>query len=107
MILRWRHTPVSTRKARELTVTSEDVADLVAEKRVLGKRQWPLLLFKLMEQEPSFASSGSLDPNTGRWTKWIPREVYEYEGVTRIEGYVARVERLTAFPEAQPLLATP
>jgi hypothetical protein len=105
-ISRWRTTPVSTRKARELSFTDEDVASLIQSERRLDTPNWPLRVYKLMEREPSFSSSGTLDADR-HWTKWIPREVYEYEGVKTIEDYVTRLERLTAFPRTPVALATP
>jgi hypothetical protein len=68
---------------------------------------WDPLLSNLMLREPSIFATGVDQTPEGQWTKAIPREVAAYQGVTTIDDYVARLERLTALPEAPVLPAAP
>ena len=103
MITRRQTTQLYRRKPRELSINDEDVNELLRQERRLDTEGWSLIMFKLMAREPMLGSTASLQPD-GHWTKSVPREINEYQGVRTIEDYVACVERLTAFP---PLVSTP
>jgi hypothetical protein len=102
-------TPLSRRTPRELDISDEHVKQLLSSERQLGTSVWWAdLIYKVMEHEPpTLATGGRRDPVARTWAKAVPREVDEYEGVTTIEDYVARIERLTALPQTPLSPATP
>ena len=106
MVVRRRATSLSRRAPRELSIDDEDVKQLFAQERRLDAEGLSLVVFKLMAREPMLGSTASLQPD-GHWTKSIPREIKDYEGVKTIEDYVACVERLTAFPQPVAAPAAP
>ena len=106
MITRRQTTQLNRRKPRELSINDEDVNEHLRQERRLDTDGWSLIIFKLMAREPMLGSTASLQPD-GHWTKSVPREIKEYQGVRTIEDYVACVERLTAFPQPIPTPAAP
>lgn len=106
MVSRRQMTALERRKPRELLITDRDVGQLFKGQRVLAQEHWPRWIFKLLEREPTFGGSSTFGTD-GHWTRHVPREIKEFEGVTTIEGYVERIERITAFPPQAVALATP
>lgn len=108
MIAIRRESPVAPSKPREIFLDEQDVKSMLRPERHLLKRPTKeALLFGLLAREPATFHGGRTESSDGSWVAQIRRDVDEYEGVTSIEDYVERLERLTAVPHQRPSLAAP
>jgi hypothetical protein len=108
LVERRRAGPLSPRKPRDLTVNGSDVLAVLGDRGHRVDLGPPRLLYAMMEREPAtFGGSGSVPSDARLWTKHVVRDVFDYEGITSIDDYVVRLERLTAMPQPAAVPAAP
>ncbi len=97
--------PLSPRKPRTASITLNVVKDIARGQRIFQSACWPCWFATALAREPFFAG---LVPSKADWTTIsVPREARAYAGIKGIDGYVEKLEELTAVPRVPVALSTP
>jgi hypothetical protein len=104
---RRRDTPLTPRKTRTPSVTWKDVRIALAGRGFSIDELPTGFVYDMMEREPPTQYGGGSSGPGAQWTKYVDRGIFDYEGVASLEDYVARIERLTGFPQPMQMPATP
>ena len=97
----------SPRKIVEPVASSEGFARYWRANRRLDMPH-PRLTWQLLEREPpGFFGGRSYDPDSHTWTRTVPREILELEGIRSVDDYLTRLERWLAPPDPVPSFSSP